>query len=142
MHRVLEFNQSQWLKSYIEFNTPKIVEAEKNGDKDGKPLYKLMNNAIYRKSMGNLKNRINVRLVNNKKDYLKSTTKPSYMLHKLFDNNLVAICKSKVALMLSKPAYIGMCIFELSKMLMYKFHYDYIKNKYGKKSKQLFTDTV
>ena len=63
------------------------------------------------------------------------------MLHKIFDNNLVAIRKSKVSLKLNKPAYIGMCILELSKVLMYEFHYDYIKNKYDNKSKLLFTDT-
>ena len=49
IHRVLEFNQSQWLKPYIEFNKQKRLEREKNGDKDGKALYKLMNNAIYGK---------------------------------------------------------------------------------------------
>ena len=63
--------------------------------------------------MENLTNRINVKLVNNKKDYLKCTSKTSYMSHKIFDNNLVAICKSKLALKLNKPAYIGICILEL-----------------------------
>ena len=47
--------------------------------------------------------------------------------HKVFDNNLVAIRKSKLSLKLNKPAYIGRCILELSKVLMYEFHYDYIK---------------
>ena len=64
---VLEFNQSQWPKQYIEFNTQKRIEAEKNGDQDGKALYKLMNNAVYGKTMGNLRNRIDVKLVSNKK---------------------------------------------------------------------------
>ena len=50
------------------------------------------------------------------------------MLHEIFDNNLVAIRESKRPLKLGKPAYIGMCILELSKVLMYEFHYDYIKN--------------
>ena len=59
----------------------------------------------------------------------------------MFDDNLVAIRKSIVALKLNKPAYNGMCILELSKVLMYEFHYDYIKNKYDNKSKLLFTDT-
>ena len=63
------------------------------------------------------------------------------MLHKIFENNLVAIRKSKLALKLNKPAYIGMCILELSKVLLYEFHYDYIKNKYDNKSELLFTDT-
>ena len=63
------------------------------------------------------------------------------MSHKIFDNDLVAIHKNKVTLMLNKPTYIGMCILELSKVLMYEFHYDYIKNKYGNNSKLLLTDT-
>ena len=59
INRVLELNQSQWLKPYIKFNTQKKIEAEKNKDKDGKALYKLVNNAVYRKTMENLRNRIN-----------------------------------------------------------------------------------
>ena len=89
--------------------------------------------------MGNLRSRISVKLVNNKKDYLKCISKPSYMSHKVFDNNLVAVRKNKVSLKLNKTANIGMCMWELSKVLMYKFHYDYIKNKYESKSKLLFT---
>ena len=55
IHRVLEFNQLEWLKPYIEFNTQKRIEAEKNNDKDGKALHKLMSNAIYGKNNGKLK---------------------------------------------------------------------------------------
>ena len=68
---MLELNQFQWLKQYVEFNTQKRIEAEKNGDKDGKELYKLMNIAVYGKTMENLINRIDVKRVSNKKDYLK-----------------------------------------------------------------------
>ena len=130
------------LKQYVKFITQKRIEAEKNGDKDGKALHKFMNNAAYGKTMENLRNRINLKLVSNKKDYLKWTSKPSYMLHKIFDNNSVAICKNKVTLRLDIPAYIAMCVLGLSKVLMYKFHYDYIKNKYSNNSRLLFTDTV
>ena len=76
--------------------------------------------------------KIDVKLGNNK---------PIYMSHKKFDNNLVAIPRSKVTLTLNKPAYIGMCILELSKVLMHEFHYDYAKNKYGNNSRLLFTET-
>ena len=69
--------------------------------------------------MKNLRNRINLRPVNNEKYYLKWASKPSYMSHKLFDNNLVVIRKTKVTLKLNKPAYTGMCILELSKVLIY-----------------------
>ena len=106
----------------------KRIEAEKNNGRDGKALYKLMNNAIYGKTMENFRNGIDVKLVNNEKDYLKCTSKPSYMSHKIFENNVVTIRKSKLALKLNKPGDIGMCTLELSKVLMYEFHYDYIKN--------------
>ena len=99
-----------------------------------------MNNAVHRITMANLRNRIDVKLVNNKKIYLKWICKPSYMSHKIFDNDLVAIRKKKVTLTLNKPAYIAMSILELSKILMYEFHYDYIKNKYSNNSRLLFTD--
>ena len=98
-----------------------------------------MNNAIYRKTIENLRNRIDVKLENNKKDCLKCTSKQSYISHKIFDNSLVVIHKSKLALKLNNPAYIITRILELSKVWMYKFHYDYIKNKYDKKTKLLFT---
>ena len=81
----------------------KRIDAEKNGDKDAKALYKLMNNAVYSKTMESLTKRIDVTLVNNEKDYLKFTSKPSYMSNKIFDNNLVAIRKSKILLKLNKP---------------------------------------
>ena len=100
-----------------------------------------MNNAIYGKTKENLWNRINVKLVNNEKEYLKCPSKPSYMLHKIIDNNLVEIRKRKLALKHSKPAYTGMCILQFSKVLTYEFHYHYIENKYGNNSRLLFTDT-
>ena len=83
--------------------------------------------------MENLRNRIDRKLINNEKDYLK----PRYMSHKIFDNNLVAIPKSKLVLNLNKPAYIRMWILELSKVLMYEFHDDYIKDKYDNKIKTI-----
>ena len=95
---------------------------------------------LYGKAMENLKNKINVKLSNNKKDYLKWTSKPSSMSHKIFDNDLVAIRKNKVILTLNKPAYIGICILELSKVLRNESHYDYTKNKYGKYWRLLFTN--
>ena len=77
-----------------------------------------MNNAVYEKTFENLKDRINTKFVSNKIDYLKWPSKPSYMSHKIFDNDLVAIRKHKVTLTLNKPPYIGMCILESSKVLM------------------------
>ena len=134
---ILESNQSEWLKLYPEFKTQKRIEADKIMTR--KTLYILMNNAIDRKAMENLRN---LKLVTNEKYYLKCTSKPSYMSHKTFENNLVAICKSKVTLKLNKPAYTGIYVLEFSKVLMYEFHYDYIKNEYGNILRLLFTDNV
>ena len=100
IHRVLEFNESRWLKSYVELNTQRVIEAEKNQDKVEKLLYRLMDNAIYGKAKEGLKNKTDDRLLSNKKDYLKWTSKPRYILQKIFNNNFVPICKNKVTLKL------------------------------------------
>ena len=101
-----------------------------------------MNNAVYGKTMENFRIRFDVKLVSNKRDYLLWTFQPSYMSYNIFENDLDTLSKKKVTLTLNKPAaYIGMWILELSKVLMYEFHYDYVKNKYGNNSKLLFTDT-
>ena len=70
-HRVLKFNQSDWMKKYIDFNTEERMNAANNFEKD---FFKLMINSVYEKTMANLRKRINVRLVNNAKDFLKYTT--------------------------------------------------------------------
>ena len=72
---------------------------------------------------------------------LKMAAKPTYVSSKIFNENLVAVHKIKETLTLNRPAYVGMCILDLSKTLMYDFHYNYIKQKYGSKAKLLFTDT-
>ena len=77
-----------------------------------------MNNAVYDKTVENLRNKIQVKLVNNEKYYLKRTSKPSYMSQKIFDNDLVMIHKSKVTLTLNKPEYDGMCVLDLTEVLM------------------------
>ena len=119
------------------------MEAEKNDDKDGKAMYKLMDNTAYGKTMENLRNRIvDVRLVRNEEEYLKWTSKSSCMQQKIFNNDLVAIRKRKVTLTLTKQANVRICTLDLSKASMYEFYYDYIENKYGSNSRLLFTDII
>ena len=138
VHRVLEFNQSPWLKQYIDFNTEKRKNARNSFEKD---FFKLMNNSVYGKTMENIGKRVDVRLITDDKKLLKMASKPTYVTSKIFNDNLVAVHKIKETLTLNKPAYVGMCILDLSKTLMYDFHYNCIKNKYGDKAKLLFTDT-
>ena len=128
------------LKPY-NISIQKKEDGEKNGEKDWKAFYKLMNNAAFSKTMGKLRSRLDVRLVNNKKEYLKWISKPSYIAQKMFGNNLVAICKIKQFWHLTILAYLRMRILELSKVTIYEFHHDYMENKYGSKSRLLFTDT-
>ena len=94
------------------------MQAEKNGDKDGKALYKLMINSVFWKTMENLRSRINIKLVSNKKDYSKWAFWPNSMSHKIFHNDLVAIRKNEITLRFNKPAYIWMYMLELSKLLI------------------------
>ena len=82
--------------------------------------------------MENLRNRIDVRLLSNKKVYLKLTSRTTYIPEKVFDNDLVAIRKRKVILKLNTPSNARICILDLSKVLMHKFHWNYIENEYGK----------
>ena len=138
VHRVLEFDQSPWLKQYIDYNTEKRKNAKNDFEKD---FFKLMNNSVFGKTMENIRKRVDVRLVTDEKKLLKLTSKPTYVSSKIFNENLVAVHKIKETLTLNRPAYVGMCILDLSKTLMYDFHYNNIKQKYGEKAKLLFTDT-
>ena len=137
IHRVLNSINHIDLNHMLNSKTKKI-RNRKNKDKDRKVLYKLMNNSIYRKTMENMRNRIDVKLVNNEKSYLKYTSNPSYISHKIFGNNLVAIRNTKVALKLNKPAFTGMCIKKLTKILLHEFLYDYIKMIYDNKSGKIW----
>ena len=89
-----------------------------------------MNNSVFGQVMENLHQQVDVRLVTNEKKLDKLTSKPTYMSSKIFNENLMAAHKVKETLTLNRPAHVGMCILDLSKMLMYDFHYNYIKNKY------------
>ena len=138
IHRVLQFDQSPWLKQYIDFNTQKRTHAKNSFEKD---FFKLMNNSVFGKTMENIRKRVDVRLVTSKEKLLKLASKPTYVSSKIFNENLVAVHKIKETLTMNRPAHIGMCILDLSKTLMYDFHYNYIKHKYDNKAKLLVTDT-
>ena len=138
VHRVLKFGQSPWLKQYIDFNTEKRKLAKNSFEKD---FFKLMDNSVFGKTMKNLRKRVDVRLVTNEKKLDKLTSKPTYVSSKIFNENLMAVHKVKETLTLNRPAYVGMCILDLSKMLMYDFHYNHIKKKHNNRARLLFTDT-
>ena len=95
--------------------------------------------SIYGETMQNLRKRISIKLINNAKDYVKCVSKPNFISQKIFDKIFVAIHQIKSVLTLNRPIHVGFSILDLSKLLMYKFHYEYVKNKFD--AKLLFTNT-
>ncbi len=100
-----------------------------------------MNNSVFGKTMENLRKRVNVKVVNDKKKLSKLIASPSFDSFRLFFEELAALNMKKTKLYLNRPIYVGFAILDLSKLLMYQFHYEYMKPKYGCNGKLLFTDT-
>ena len=91
--------------------------------------------------MENIRNRVDIKLISDKSKAEKLCAKPNFEHCNIISDDLIAIHMKKTKLVFDKPVYLGMCILDLSKTLMYDFHYNYIKPKYGDKAKLLFTDT-
>ena len=127
IHRILKFKQKDWMKPYIDFNTERRKEATNEADKNH---FKLLNNAVYGKTMENMRKRIKIRVVKNAKDFIKYTSRPTCVNWKVFENNLAAIHEKKISLTLNKPIYVGFTVLELSKWEMYNFHYNFMKKKF------------
>ena len=137
IHKGIKFVESEWMKPYIDKNTNLRAKAKNNFEKD---FYKLMNNSVFGKTMENIRNRVDVKLVNTEEKLRKLIAKPNFRSRKIFSENLVSVHMKKTSLTMNKPVYLGMCILDLSKTIMYDFHYNYIKSKYGDKAKLLFSD--
>ena len=136
IHRILKFKQSDWLKKYIDFNRDKRKHAVNSFEKD---FFKLMNNSVFGKTIENLRKRISVKLINNSKDYVRCVSKPNFISQNIFSKNFVAIHQIKPVLILNELIYVGFSILDLSKLLSYKFHYEYIQYRFN--GRLLFTDT-
>ena len=128
MHRVFQFSQCAWLKKYIDFKKTKRTVAKNEFEKD---LFKLMNNSVFGKTMENIRKRVDVQLVADGNKLVKIVSKSSNVSSKIIDGDMVISHKCKECIVLKKPAYVGMSILHLSKTLLYHFHYNYIKKKYG-----------
>ena len=138
IHRGINFRESDWMKEYIDLNTRLRACAANDFEKD---FFKLMNNSVFGKTMENIRNRVDIQLVNTPTKAKKLVVKPNFNHCTIFSRRLCAIDMKKKSLTFDKPVYIGMCILDISKTLMYDFHYNYIRSKYGEKAKLLFTDT-
>ena len=139
IHRVIQFKQSAWMKEYIDFNTT-LRTAAKNDFK--KYFYKLMNNSVFGKTMENIRRHRDIKLVNNKEDYVEQVMKPNFKSGNLLGTDLMSCEMGTVRVKMNKPVYLGQAILDLSKIIMYEFHYDYMKKKYNWEDlKLLYMDT-
>ena len=129
VHCIIEFNQSAWLKSYIDFITKLRTEAKNEFEKD---FFKLMNNSVFRKTMENIRQHKDIRLATNEASYLKKVMKPNFKSGICFSENLMGCEMSKKKIVMNKPVYIRQTILDLIKMVMYEFHYNYMQPKYGR----------
>ena len=138
IHRVIKFNQNAWLKPYIDMSTD-LWKTAKNDF--GKDFFKLMNNAVFGKTMENVRKHTDIKLATAeiRKNYLVS--EPNYYPTKVFTENLLAIEKRKTQIFMSEPVYWEFSILELSKKLRYEFWYDYVKPKYFEKGNFCYMDT-
>lgn len=138
IHRILEFHQCPWLAKYIQFNTTKRQEARNDFEKN---FFKLMCNSVFGKTMENLRNRVDIKLVNSETTLRKYVSKPSFQRCQIFNEDLVGVENKQINLLLNKPVYVGCTILELSKIVMYDFHYNVMQKRYGDQVNLLFTDT-
>ena len=138
VHRVIEFNQKAWLKKYIDINTELRKKASNDFEKD---FFKLMNKAVFVKTMENVRKHRDIKLVKTNCKRNKLVSEPNYHTMKLTEENLSIIEMKKVKVKMNKPIYLGLSILEISKTTMYEFWYDYMKKKYGDMIKLCYTDT-
>ena len=136
---MIEFNQTPWLKTYIDFNTQLRTAVTNDFEKD---FFKLMNNSVFRKTMENIRKHRNIKLVTTEEKYLCTVMKPNFKYGVLFGANLMGCEMGKIKVVMNKPVYLGQVILDLSKIVMYEFHYDYMVPKYGLENFKLcYTDT-
>ena len=139
IHRCIEFKQSAWMKEYIDFNTRLRTAVKNDFEKD---FYKLMNNSVFGKTMENIRKHRNIKLVNNEEEYLKILMKCNFKSGTLLGPDLMGCEMGKVRVVMNKPVYLGQAILDLSKTIMYEFHYDYMIPKYGDRLKLCYMDTI
>ena len=127
-----------WLKTYIDFNTQLRTAATNDFEKD---FFKLMNNLVFGKTMENIRKHRNIKLVTTEEKYSKTVMKPNFKAGVLFGENLMGCEMGKIKVVMNKPVYLGQAILDLSKMVMYEFHYDYMVPKYVDRLKLCYMDT-
>lgn len=141
IHRILQFAQAPWLRKYIELNTQFRTRATNDFEKN---LYKLMNNAVFGKTLENVRNHVDVKLLTKwggRYGAEAMIAKPNFHSRSVFSENLMAVQLRKLEVKFNRPIYVGMCILDISKICIYEFHHGYMFPAYRDKCKIMYTDT-
>ena len=138
VHRAIEFKQEAWLKQYIDMNTELRKNAKNESEKE---FFKLMNNSAYGKTMENVRNHKDIRVVTTDERRSILASEPNFHSTMYISKDLLIMEMKKTKVRMNKPIYLGQAILDISKTLMYKFWYDYIKPKYGDKARLCYMDT-
>ena len=138
VHWVIIFKQEAWLKPYIDMNTDLRKEANNDFEKD---FFKLMNNSAFGKTMENVRNHRDIKIVTTYRQGKKFASEPNYHTTKYISEDLLIMEMKKVKVKMNKPIYLGQAILDISKTLMYEFWYDYLKPKYGDNIRICYRDT-
>ena len=139
VHRILTFDEKPFLKEYIDLNTELRKQSKNDLEKD---LFKLMNNANFGKSMENVVNRSNIKLINNNPEkLLKLIKQPNFQNTYQISNRLALVESKPIKTVFNKPIYMGANLLETLKLHMYEFWYDHLKEKYNDKIQLIYTDS-
>ncbi|XP_076672220.1 uncharacterized protein LOC143371155 [Andrena cerasifolii] len=142
IHRVLQFALSPWLRDYIELNTRFRTCATNDFEKN---LYKLMINAVFGKTMENVRNHVDVKLLTHwdgRYGAEAMIAKPNFHSRSVFSENLIPVEMRKLEVKFNKPIYVGMCILDISKICLYEFHHEYMSPQHAQNCKILYTDSL
>ena len=137
IYRIIEFNQKAWLKPYIDMNAELRKLAKDDFEKD---LFKLMNNAVFGKTMENIRKHRYIKLVTTDKKRNKLVSEPNYHTMNYISEDLSIIEMNKTRVKMNKPIYLELSILDISKILMHEFWYNYMKPKYGNDVKLCYMD--
>jgi hypothetical protein len=135
---VIKYEQSAWLKSYIDLNTKLRPEGTSEFEKD---FFKLMNNSVYAKTIENVLKRQDIKFCCERKKALRYVKKINFKRETIFTKNLVAVHMNRLQVKYNKPIYVGFCVLEMSKWRMFKFAYEYLKPKWSDNVEVVQTDT-
>lgn len=139
LHRVIQFQQSKWLGSYIAKNT---IMRKQAGNDFEKNFYKLMSNACFGKTMENLRKRGNMRFVSTTSQAETFVQRATFKSFKIISDDLVSVSFSPSSIVWNKPTPVGASILDLSKLSLYKFHYEEMLPRYGaNRLKVVYKDT-